>query len=162
MEKEIWKDIPGYENKYQVSNFGKVKSLKNLNILKSRTGTTGYLYISLCGNSKCTTRKIHQLVAMAFLNHTPCGYKIVVDHKNNNPLDNRVENLQLITARENSSKDAKGSSKYTGVSWDKQSNKWKSSIEIDGRKKNLGRFKCETAASLAYQNKLKEIQNESR
>lgn len=159
MEEEEFKDIPGFEG-YQVSNFGRVKSLKKSKILKNRIGTTGYFYLSICANSKCRTRKVHQLVAMAFLNHTPCGYKLVVDHINNDKLDNRLENLQLITARENSSKNTKGSSKYIGVSWDKQSKKWKASIEIDGIKKNLGRFRCETIAHLAYQNKLKEISNE--
>ena len=48
-------------------------------------------------------------------------HKLVVDHINNDPLDNRLENLQLISHRYNLSKDKKGgSSKFTGVSWDKR------------------------------------------
>ena len=53
---------------------------------------------------------------MAFFGHVPGGYKIVVDHIDNNRLNNHVSNLQLITQRENSSKDRKnGTSQYTGV-----------------------------------------------
>jgi ribosomal protein L15E len=72
---------------------------------------------------------------MAFLNHTPCGYKIVVDHIDNNiKTDNRLENLQLITQRENVSKDIKNtSSKYIGVCWHKKAKKWRSSIQINGK-----------------------------
>jgi hypothetical protein len=82
------------------------------------------------------------LVAMAFLNHKPDGtHKIVVDHINNNKLDNRVVNLQLISQRENLSKDRKdGTSKYVGVCWKKSRNKWQVDIKIDGKRKYLGLF----------------------
>jgi hypothetical protein len=104
---------------------------------------------------------VHQLVAMAFLNHTPCGMNLVVDHINSNKLDNRVENLQLITQRENSSKDIKNkTSKYTGVSWCKHRGKWLSQIYLNKKTYNLGRFNCELSAHLAYINKLKQIKNE--
>jgi hypothetical protein len=93
---------------------------------------------------------------MAFLNHKPNGHVLVVDHINNNRADNRLENLQIITQRENSSKDKKGVSKHTGVFWNKQNTKWHAQIQINGKKKHLGYFKCETAAHLSYQRKLKE------
>ena len=66
--------------------------------------------------------------------------------------------MQVITQRENSSKDKKGgSSKYVGVTFNKLNNTWKSQINIDGKIKYLGDFKNEIDASKAYQNKLKEI-----
>ena len=166
---EIWKDVPGYEELYQVSNLGNIKSLSRLKtngrssyiskdlIMKHHKDRNGYLCV-LLHNNNIKTFKVHQLVAMAFLNHIPCGHKIVVDHINHNKLDNRLENLQLITNRENCSKDVKNkTSKYTGVCWDKARNKWKVGLKINGNTINLGRYKCELAAHLAYQNKLKEL-----
>jgi len=173
--KEIWKDIPNYEGLYQVSNLGRVKSLgrivirgrkskqyKKENILKYRYSGrefNKYVSVALFKNGKRSDKKVHQLMAVAFLNHKPDGHKIVVDHINNIPNDNRLENLQLITNRENLSKDKNGSSKYVGVRWDKERNKWASQICINGKQKFLGRFKEEIDAHLAYQNKLKEINN---
>jgi hypothetical protein len=160
MNKEIFKDVPGYD-KYQVSNLGRVKSFK-LNgekILKPVIGRNGYFLVKLYNEEKVKLIKVHQLVAMAFLNHEPCGHKIVVDHKNNDKLNNRLENLQLISQRENSSKDKNGgTSKYTGVNWHKASNGWVSQITINGKRKHLGSFPCELEASKHYQAALKSIE----
>jgi hypothetical protein len=160
---EIWKNIPEYEG-YQVSNLGNVKSLrfgKEIILKKSvkKKGLRNYYSLDLYKDKKRKHIKIHKLVAMAFLNHIPDGtQKIVVDHINNNSLDNRLENLQLITQRENASKDKKNkSSKYTGVTWDSTRNKWRVSVKINGRSKHLGRFYCEIEASEAYQKALSEI-----
>lgn len=168
---EVWKDIPGYEGLYQVSNLGNVKSLpkqwvfgygaiKSHNgiILKKVLDTYGYYVVSLRKNKILKTCKIHQLVAMAFLGHIPCGHKLVIDHINNDKLDNRVENLQIVTNRFNTHKNNKiYSSQYKGVHWNKARKKWISQIVINGKQMNLGYFDCELKASLAYQNKLKEI-----
>jgi hypothetical protein len=168
---EIWKDVPGYEGLYQVSSLGRVKSLSRLKtngksthiskdlIMSPNKNRDGYLCLLLRINNKSKTKKVHQLVAMAFLNHKPDGtHKIVVDHINHDKLDNRVENLQVITNRENCSKDVKNkSSKYTGVCWDKSRSKWASRIKINGKNHYLGRFNCEEEANQVYQNKLKTI-----
>ena len=171
MEKEIWKEVKGYEGIYEVSDLGNVKSLpREMNrgsgitiskerILKPYVYSRGYYGVSLRKDNKAKTKKVHQLVAIAFLNHTPDGtQKLVVDHIDNNKLNNRLDNLQLTTNRENSSKDRKGgSSKFIGVSWDRKYNKWKAQIRINGKKVHLGYFKIEIEASNAYNNKLKEI-----
>jgi hypothetical protein len=166
---EIFKDIPGYEGLYQVSNLGRVKSLprkvcNHLGCYMSKEKimmfafSKGYFKISLLKDKKRKTYLVHQLVALTFLNHTISGHKIVVDHINDNPLDNKLENLQLITQRENSYKtQGKWSSKYKGVGWSLEKNKWRSYIRIDGKSKHLGYFKCELAAAVAYQNKLKTL-----
>ena len=159
MKTEIWKDIKDYEGLYQVSNLGRVKSLKfgKERILSAATNATGYSLVALC-NGKTKAITAHQLVAMAFLNHKPCGYKLVVDHINTIKTDNRLENLQVITNRENSSKDKKkGTSKYVGVSWYKRCKKWKAQMLIKGKYKTLGYFKTELEASEAYQLKLETI-----
>jgi hypothetical protein len=100
------------------------------------------------------------LVGMAFLNHKPDGTnKICIDHINNDKLDNRLTNLQLITNRENTSKDRKGgTSKYVGVR-SSAINKWRAEIYINGKTKNLGTFTDEYEAHLAYQKVLNEYKN---
>lgn len=169
---EIFKDIPGYDGLYQVSNLGNVKSLPREvrcgrwtritkeRILKNCKDIHGYFLVNLSQDGILKTRKIHQLVAIAFLNHTPCGHKIVVDHINDNKKDNRLENLQIITQRENAFKtQGNYSSQYKGVCWDKSRNKWMSQIKINGKKKHLGYFEKECEASVAYQNKLLSLSN---
>jgi hypothetical protein len=157
---EIWKDIPTYDGFYQVSNFGNVKSLKcnKQKILKAGLNSCGYYQVVLCKNVHMKNMKVHKLVAMAFLNHLPNGMNTIIDHINNDKLDNRLENLQIISQRENSSKDRKsGSSQYTGVSWFKRYNKWRSKIKINGKSKHLGYFTNELLAHKAYQHALKNI-----
>jgi len=155
---EIWKSIEGHES-YEVSNLGRVKSLKcnKERILKRGVDSSGYLHVNLYKDNKMKTKKIHQLVAIAFLNHKPDGMKLVVDHIDNNPLNNELGNLQIITHRENLSKDRKGSSEYTGVHWNKSAKKWQSNIRINGKPKHLGYFTDESKASEAYQKALKEL-----
>lgn len=158
---ENWKKIPGYED-YQVSNLGRVKSFKynEPRILKQREGgTSKYLRVVLCKNGKVKEMLVHQLVCMAFKGHNPDGFNgKIVDHINNDKLDNRLENLQVVPHRVNKSKDRKGTSKYTGVSKGYK-NKWQSTIYINGKTKYLGCFDTEEEASEAYQNALLELNN---
>lgn len=167
---EIWKDIPEYDGLYQISNIGNVKSLSREicnslrcyiskeKILKQKKNPDGYYTVNLCNNNNCKTFRIHKLVAIAFLNHIPCGYELVIDHINDIKTDNRVENLQIVTQRFNVKKtQGKYSSKYKGVCWDKHARKWISRIVINKIKVYLGLFNCELAAHVAYQNKLKQI-----
>lgn len=170
---EVFKDIPGYEGLYQVSNTGKVRSLDKLvrnkngfrkikGNIKIQSHDSTYKSVHLYKKSKSSTFRTHQLVAMAFLNHTPCGYKIVVDHKDNNPLNNKLDNLQLITNRVNSVKNkdkSKTTSKYIGVYQHKKSEKWISRILVNSKREYLGSFNTEIDANIAYKNKLKQIQN---
>lgn len=163
--KEEFRSIPGYEGYYEVSNFGNVKSLGNNKFCKERIlskrliGSIGNQYYALLlyKDGKGKNMKIHILVAMAFLGHKPDGtHKIVVDHIDNNKLNNHLSNLQLISQRENSSKDKKnGSSEYPGVCWHKNLNKWVSYIKINGKLKHLGLFTSEEEAAEVYQNALK-------
>jgi len=151
---EIYKDIPGYEGLYKVSNIGNI-----LNIKRNRNKKTflkrGYLSVSLSNPYKQFA--VHQLVAMAFLNHIPDGtYKLVVDHINNNKLDNSVNNLQIVTARINSTKDRiRKNILPTGVV--KNGKKYASNICINGKPIYLGNFNTIEEASNAYQNMLTKI-----
>lgn len=169
--KEIWKDIPNYEGLYQISNLGRVKSLKreaiqkstghvrvvNEKILKNTLSRNGYYSISLSKNGIKKLIHIHKLLAICFLNHdTNSG--LFVDHINNKRTDNRLENLQLITPRKNSTKDRVGkTSKFIGVDYDKNQKKWRSRIDVNGKSIFLGRFNKEKDAYNAYIKKLDEI-----
>lgn len=168
---EIWKDIPEYEGMYQASSLGRIKSVKRVIVRKNGIFFTvketilkqgnnyGYKTCSLFKEGKGKTYNCSQLVAMAFLNHKPCGFKIVVDHINNIKTDNSIENLQLISNRENTTKDLfrkKSTSKYIGVSFDKSRNKWISYFRYGKKRIFLGRFKNEIDAHLAYEKKLNE------
>lgn len=173
IEKEVWKPIPNYEGLYEVSSLGNVKSLSRKWVsgnggnrshqeIIMKPFVTGknrnYYALSLSKNGKSKLIAIHLLVAKTFLNHTPNGNELVIDHINNDQSDNRLDNLQIVTNRKNVSKDIKDkTSKYTGVSWDKERSKWLAEIRIDKIKYFLGRFSIELEAHQAYQNKLKEI-----
>ncbi|MCP4354360.1 MAG: hypothetical protein GY793_01765 [Proteobacteria bacterium] len=165
-QKEVWKDVKDYEGHYQVSNLGRVKSLKNNEtvFLKLNIDGRGYYKVALSNKGTPKTFRVHVLVAEMFLNHTPNGTnKVVVDHINNDRLNNKYSNLQLISNRENSSKDKSGgSSKYVGVSWNKQTNKWLASIRVNGKQKYLGRYKSEKIASAVYQYELDKLKENDK
>lgn len=99
MEQEFWKDIDGYNGKYQVSNLGRVKVVKTDMILPGQTTRDGYKSVTLSMNSQQKRFRIHRLVAMAFVD----GYKpdLVVNHKDENKQNNRADNLEWITVTEN-------------------------------------------------------------
>ena len=153
--KEIWKDIPRYEGLYQVSTLGRVKSLKYKKdrILKQSINKAGYLVLNLTINSKSKINYIHKLIAITFLNHKPNRNKLVIDHKDNNPLNNLLNNIQIVTHRENCSKDRSG---LVGASYCKLSKKWMSQIQINKIDIYLGRFETELQAHEVYQSKLRE------
>jgi hypothetical protein len=96
-------------------------------------------------DGKKTTIRMHRIVMNA-----PKG--IEVDHKNNNGLDNRRENLRLCTTVQNSmnQKSNGGTSKYKGVNWKKTENCWEAGIRVSGKRKFLGHYKEEIEAAKAY------------
>jgi hypothetical protein len=93
------KDIPGYEGLYQVSDDGRVWNVTKSVWLKSSKSNTGYLVVHLRKNKQATTHSVHRLVAMAFIPNRHCRPQ--VNHINENKTDNRAENLEWVTAREN-------------------------------------------------------------
>lgn len=167
--KEVWKNIPGYEGHYQASNLGRIKSLERFDplgrrvrekILSQNFKDNGYLMVSLSMNGKLISKTVHSLVAMAFLNHAPCAQKLVVDHINNIRHDNRVENLQLISQRENSSKNPRGScDKYIGVIYKRCQERFVADIRINMKKVRIGTFNTAKEASKAYNEVLDTYNN---
>ena len=101
MKEEIWKDIPGYEGLYQVSNQGNVISLHSgsKKILSPFVRKNGYTFASITKDKKKKTFSVHRLVALAFLPN-PKNYP-VVNHKDENPKNNNVDNLEWCTQKYN-------------------------------------------------------------
>lgn len=102
---EIWKDIKGYEGLYQISNFGRVKSLNHLKRLGAKTilhkgkilkqqiiKTNGYFSVALSKKSKVKRYLVHRLVAQAFVENLK-NYN-VINHKDENKLNNNATNLE--------------------------------------------------------------------
>lgn len=106
-EKEVWKPVVGYEGLYEVSNFGRVKSLikntrifdKENKIMRQKKDAKGYWRVNLHKNQKCKAEIVSRLVAIAFIEN-PNGYKDV-GHNDDNKNNNCVENLYWTFPAEN-------------------------------------------------------------
>lgn len=98
---EIWLDVVGYVGLYKVSSAGRVKSLKfgKERILKPAPNGSGYLLVNLYKDGKMKTMKVHRLVATAFIPN-PDNLPFI-NHKDENKANNRVENLEWVTASYN-------------------------------------------------------------
>lgn len=168
-DKEIWVDIKGYEGIYQCSNYGRVRSLDrvvvnsigvnnnyNGKILTGRlTGPDRrqYLNVRLYKNGVGKEYRVHKLIFENFKHICKSGY--VIDHIDNNSLNNNLSNLQCITIRDNNSKDKSGySSDYVGVHRNSRGDRWVAAISIKGVPTHIGTFKSEIEASEAYQKAL--------
>ena len=166
--KEIWKDIIKYKGYYQVSDKGNVKSLDRLVkciggkfrkfkgvLLKPYSNGHGYLVIALSKDGDRNKKLIHVLVWNAFGKAKRNKNVIYVDHKDNNSKNNLIENLQLLSHRENCSKDRTSRFGVTGVS--KNYNKFQAAIYINGKTKHLGVFRTPEEAGIAYQTAVKNL-----
>jgi hypothetical protein len=92
---------------------------------------------------------VHRLIFLYHHNWLPKE----VDHINRDTLDNRIENLRAATRKHNSynmTSHEGASSGYLGVSWNKERKNWRAQIQIDGNKHNLGGYKGEVEAAIAY------------
>lgn len=96
MEEE-WRPVKGYEGLYEVSNMGRVKSLHTSQgrILKQYTKDNEYMKVNLSKDGTCNTKRVHRLVATAFIQN-PNNYE-VINHKDGNKKNNTVDNLEWCT-----------------------------------------------------------------
>lgn len=131
---EIWKSIVGYEGLYEVSNLGRVRSVSHYvtfsdgriryydrKILKPREVAGGYYDVFLYKNRVGKHNKIHRLVAEHFIEN-PYGLRDV-NHKNEDKKDNRVDNLEWVTHRDN-------------MMFGTRTKRWRESMESNGYIKN--------------------------
>jgi hypothetical protein len=103
---------------------------------------TGYIHPKI--NGKLVSQ--HRIIAAAFLNLDINNPKIIVDHRNRIKKDNRVENLRLVTHQQNTF-----NTSAKGFYWNKQKNKWRAQIFINGKSIHLGLFVLEAEARAAYE-----------
>ena len=104
MKGEIWKPVRNYEGLYEVSNLGRVKSLNykrtgKEKILKAYNNSHGYLQVNLCKDGNREQPLVHVLVATAFLDNPDNLPE--VNHKDENPKNNMVENLEYCSSSYN-------------------------------------------------------------
>ena len=134
--KEIWKDIPDFEGLYQVSNLGNVKTLdkyvgtgikhnskvKRKEKILKQYNKRGYLQVSLSKNNKRYYFNVHRLVVQAFipnLDNLP-----QVNHKDENPMNNCIENLEWCTAKYNCNYGTRNKRIYNKTSFKKGHIPW--------------------------------------
>ena len=98
MPAEIWKDIKGYEGLYQISNFGNVKRIQSNKYIKPHN-EKGYIRVALCKNNKVKHLYLHRLIATAFIPNPE--NKSDVNHKDGNKMNNKINNLEWTTRKEN-------------------------------------------------------------
>lgn len=164
MEEEIWKDIPGYEGIYQASTEGRIKSLyrevphpktiiqrvRETILIPSDNGT-GYLRVILSIGAIQKRLYVHRLILLTYKGESDLDG----DHINGIRHDNRLVNLQYLTARQNQHKRILNRSLPIGVY--KRGNKYRAKIYINGVLFNLGTFESVELANSAYQNKLNSL-----
>ena len=156
MEKEIFVDIPDYEDLYQVSNFGRIKSLKcnREKILKPALAGPNkwkYFAVNLLKDNKVKYSKIHRLVLISFKGYHENPEFNQVDHIDKNRLNNYLTNLRWLNRSGNlRNTNRKTSSRYIGVYFCKNLKKWKSIIRIDYENIHLAVCKNEIEAAKAY------------
>ena len=170
-----WKDIAGYEGIYQINEYGFIKSLsrvvknngsysgsirKKERILKHSINRYGYCVITLQKNGVRQFKLIHRLVSETFISN-PNKYK-EVNHKDLDKSNNHISNLEWCSRSYNINhyyQNSNKTSKYKGVSYSSDRNKWCAYIDIDKKRIMLGRFDSEEEANdsrLNFINKLKQ------
>lgn len=104
--REIWRDIKGYENEYQVNQYGEIRTLKDSSVCKANTilkpqisKRNGYVYQMLWKNGKAKLFRVHRIVASAFVDN-PNNYK-QVNHIDGNKTNNNAENLEWCSQSQN-------------------------------------------------------------
>ena len=164
---EVWKPVPGYEGYVEASNLGRIKCLPRMNrngrlikggIRKPQENGNGYKFVVISMDMKKNKEYVHRLVCSAFYGESD----LWCDHLNGQRGDNRIENLEFVTSRENvvrgsiCRKNKKGTSKYPGVHFDKRKQKYVTHKRFKLKGYNLGIYQNEEDAYKAY----KEVETE--
>lgn len=92
---EVWRDVDGYDGMYQVSDLGRVRSLKfgNVRVLRASKNDNGYLSVMLSKNNNQKRHRVHRLVAQAFIPNYDSS-KTIINHRNEDKTENKVSNLE--------------------------------------------------------------------
>lgn len=167
---EIWKPVVGYNDRYEVSNKGRIKALLRVEfmpwmgrnrvcqekIIRPQKKDNTYLFVALSDGGGRKTQKlryIHRLVAEAFKGPIPKGF--IINHKDRDRTNNNEDNIEIVSQRDNclhSVRARKKSSKYPGVHLEAATGHWKATARVNGDKVYLGKFDNEESAYQAYCN----------
>lgn len=108
----MWKEIPNFNNRYLISNYGKILDTKTNNFIephmsgvKRRNYPQVTLYKQTDGKTTKHTKRVHSWMAITFFGHVYGDRSVVIDHKDNDPLNYQLWNLQIISIQENNTKD---------------------------------------------------------
>jgi len=151
--------IKNYEGLYSITKSGKVFShYTNRFLINNKSRTDKYYKISLCKNKIKSTKRIHRLVIETFKSNLDNYPEI--NHIDGNKFINDIDNLEWSNASKNADhaylnnlrKSGFGQSKYVGVRKNRNGKRWRASIGINGKIKELGTFDNELDAALAYDN----------
>ena len=109
LKNEIWKDIPNYEGSYQASSLGRLRrillrdgKIEHSSLMKLCNHGRGYYCTRFSKNNIKKIALAHRMVAMAFIENNDHENKWYINHKDGNKKNNRVENLEWVTPKENS------------------------------------------------------------
>lgn len=168
--KEQWRAVDGYKGIYKVSDHGNVRSIDRIDslnrvkygqVLSKTMNKYGYNCVTLHKHRKNSLKTVHRLVASAFL----CDYSelLQVDHINGDRGNSCLSNLRMSTQTNNNGNARKlnpSSSKYKGVMWHKRDKIWIARISKDKKMYQVGRFKNDYQAAVAYDLKAEELYGE--
>jgi hypothetical protein len=169
---EIYKDIPGFEGKYQVSNFGNIKTIERVTILNDgrkfyykdkvlicTPDLKGYPKIRLqnFNPNYGSTRRVHSLVWEVFGDGTTISFpNRVIDHIDRNKKNNHINNLRIISNRENAF-NRKDNKEFIGVRKSNKSDNYTCRIWVNDKDYHLGTFKTQEEAFERYNEALSHI-----
>ncbi|WP_188050257.1 NUMOD4 domain-containing protein [Flavobacterium sp. GP15] len=163
---EIWKEVHNFEN-YEISTCGRLRNSKG-RILKPMSSkdhgksTKTRVVYTISKNGESKKMYAARIMGIAFLGLDPFDKSLVVDHIDNNSMNNCLKNLQLITNRKNCSKDRKNKSGYTGVYQNANGTGFKSYIVVNYEQKYLGTYKTAELANQVYLSAVHEVTLDSR
>ena len=152
---EQWRDIPGYEGLYKVSDLGNVYSESVKRVLIPNKIHNGYLRVGLSSNKIRKKWLIHQLVCISFLSYD-VNDDLVIDHIDDDKSNNDIKNLQIVSQRLNVCKYLSSKGINVGAYFNKETGKYRSRIYVNGRSIHLGLFSNEDESIKAYQDALKK------
>lgn len=179
---ELWKDMIGFEGRYQVSNRGRVRSVlsnhgkyqEKIKAVRRRSATCHYLYVQLSIKDRPHHEAVHRAVAKAFipnpenkpmvnhidgikLNNDACNLEWATCTENHqHAFDTGLRNAQHVADRQRGTKIGSSSS-YHNVTWDTSRGKWKATLKDQGKMVFQKRFDCEIKAALHVNHMLDEL-----
>jgi hypothetical protein len=130
---ENWVKVLGFEDYYEVSNYGKIRNCKF--IMKQQLDKYGYKYICLTKNKIQKKLKVHRIVLSSFLKEEK---NLVCNHKDKNRQNNNLNNLEWVTILENNIHKFLNTKSNVGIN--KKNNKWYARVQVNKKRFSLGYF----------------------